>query len=471
MQTQSVNGALKSMPASASHFVRLITLQDPNTRVVLLGAGVLGLAAGVIGAFAVLRRRALVGDALAHAALPGICVAFLIAGDRNFAALLGGALVFGILGVLTISFLRAHTRIKEDAAIGIVLSTFFGLGIALSGMIQRMKTGSRAGLDTYLFGKAAAMIRQDVLFIGIVAVVVIIAVALLVKEFRMLCFDRDFAAAQGWPVLRLDVALMGLLCVTTVIGLPAVGVVLMSAMLIIPAAAARFWTDRLVTMLVLSGVFGAIGGFAGVAISTQLEDAPAGPLVVLAVAGIFLVSMLAAPRRGILADTLRRATMRRRMADQHLLRAMYEITERRHLSAQPAETQRGAGMQSMDARAPHAVSMPELLRWRAWPAPTLLSMLQRGLRMGWIARDKETYHLTDAGRVEAVRVVRAHRLWESFLIDQAAIAPDHVDRDADDIEHYLPPDIIAQLEQRLRRDGRLPEDIPASPHPTGGLPG
>src|SRR5688572_3108879 len=164
--------------------IRLITLQDANTRVVLLGIALLGLAAGVVGSFAVLRRRALVGDALAHASLPGVCMAYFVVGDRNFAAFLAGALVFGVLGVAAISLIRAYTRIKEDAALGIVLSSFFGLGIMLSDIIQRQPSGNRAGLDTFIMGKAAGMVRQDVMIIGGVAAAVLAATALLFKEFK-----------------------------------------------------------------------------------------------------------------------------------------------------------------------------------------------------------------------------------------------------------------------------------------------
>lgn len=425
--------------------IRLLTLRDENSRVVLMGAGLLGLASGVVGSMAVLRRRALLGDALAHAALPGLCVAYLLLGDKNVSAFLLGALVFGTLGVLVVTFLRHHTRVKEDAAIGLVLSTFFGLGIVLSRIIQNQPSGNRAGLDGFLYGKAAAMVRQDVLLIAAVAGIVLLVVAALYKEFRLLCFDRDFAGTQGWPVKRLDVGLMALLCVCTVIGLPAVGVVLMAALLIIPAAAARFWTERLSSMLVIAGLIGMLSALSGTAASALVTKLPAGPAVVLVATGCFVVSLLFAPRRGLIADALRRYRLSRRVGQQNVLRAIFELTE-----SDPS-----AGVwQSFD----------RLLRVRTWSSAALDHELKRAMGMGFVRADGDRYALTERGEAEAVRVVRAHRLWETFLITHADIAPDHVDRDADQIEHVLPADLIARLEDRLRLEGRLPSDMPSSPH-------
>ena len=429
-------------------FLRLILLQDANTRVVLLGAALLGMTSGVIGSFAVLRRRALLGDALAHAALPGICTAYFVVGDKSFVAFLIGALIFGTLGVLCVSFVRTHTRIKEDAAIGIVLSSFFGLGIVLSRIIQNQPAGNRAGLDTYIYGKAALMVNQDVAMIALVAAVILIVVALLFKEFELLCFDRDFAAAQGWPAMRLDILLMALLCVCTVIGLPAVGVVLMAALLIIAAAAARFWTERLSLMVALAGLIGLLSGLIGTAASAMAARFAAGPPVVLAAAGFFVFSMLFAPRRGALANWWRRRKLRQRIALQNVLRALYEIGEA------------VGGHQ-------RSVSFDQVLAARAWTAAGLTECLERADRAGLIRGRDDRYVLTEAGLREALRVVRAHRLWEIFLVEQAAIAPDHVDRDADQIEHVLPPELLARLEERLRQEGRLPAPIPQSPHPVG----
>src|SRR5207249_1041460 len=234
---------------------------DYNTLVVLAGVSVLGACAGLVGTFAVLRRRALTGDAVSHAALPGVCIAFLVAGERRLPILLFGAFLSGLLGAMTISALRRWTRVKEDAAVGIVLSVFVGAGFALSRIIQsRVTGGSKAGLNSYILGKTAGMILQDVYLISATAMLCLVLVVLLYKEFKLVSFDAGFARVQGWPAQPLDLLLMALLAATVVIGLPAVGAVLMAALLILPAATARLWTDRLGTMLLLAAGFGAATG-------------------------------------------------------------------------------------------------------------------------------------------------------------------------------------------------------------------
>lgn len=435
-----------------SELLRLISLQDDATRKVLLGCGLLGLSAGLVGAFAVLRRRALVGDAIAHASLPGVCLAYFVVGQKSFAAFLAGALVFGLLSVGCIVFIRAYTRVKEDAAIGIVLASFFGLGIVLSRIIQKSPSGSAAGIDGFLYGKAATMVWSDVRTLAIVAAVAVAAIALLQRPFRALAFDRGFTASIGWNVVVIDLALMTLLSICTVAGLPAVGVVLMAAMLIIPAVAARFWTDRLSTMLVLAGAFGFVSALVGGALSAQLPSPagssshgwPAGPLITLTAAACFAVSLLFAPKRGVLARAWSLYTLRRRTGVQHLLRELWESAEAStNPDAAPPPPVQGRRFRNSDIVAAH--------------------------RRGLVVTKPDGMALTPAGDVEAVRVVRAHRLWELFLITDAGIATDHVDRAADQIEHHLPPELLAELERQLAAEGRLPAVItaplPPSPHP------
>ena len=270
-----------------------------NALTVLAGTSLLGLACGSVGSFAVLRRRSLVGDALAHAALPGICTAYLAFGQRSFPLLFAWALLFGLLSVWCIWFIRRATHIKEDAAIAVVLSSFFGLGIALSRLIQNRPTGNRAGLDDFIFGKAASMVRQDVWVIASISLVTIIAITLLTKELKLLCFDREFAWAQGLPVRLLDIGLMTLICLCTVVGLPAVGVVLVSALLIFPGVTARLWTHKLETMVALGGAFGLVACFVGTILSAiapgpglTSKGLPTGPVIVLTCAALFAFSLV-----------------------------------------------------------------------------------------------------------------------------------------------------------------------------------
>lgn len=432
---------------------RLLTLQDGNTRVVLVGTCLLGIAAAVVGTFAVQRKRSLLGDAVAHAALPGICLAFFVVGDRNFAAFMLGALVMGAIAAAFVAFVKAATRVKEDAAIALAIGGFFGLGIVLSRMIQNEPSGNRAGLDSFIFGKAASMVAEDAQLIAIVAGVVISAIAVFYKEFKILCFDREFAASQGWPTFWLDLVLMGLVCICTVVGLPAVGVVLMVSLMVIPPVAARFWTNQLGTTVILAAVLGGFSGLAGTALSASIPAPasglsrgwPTGPLITLVAAALFIVSMLVAPKRGIIAGVIRHKLLQRRIARQNFLRRVYEALEPKlDLGATWTLSQ---------------IGVVDPLAQKVNAAQT-----RSACNDGLAVATSNGYRLTESGQIAASRIVRVHRLWELFLITQADIAPDHVDRDADQIEHVLSPEVLASLEAKLAESGREPLGIPTSPH-------
>lgn len=435
---------------------------------VLLGTAILGCVSGVIGSFAVLRRRALVGDLLSHAALPGICIAFWMAGERDYSRLMIGAFVSGLVGVALVSLITRWTRTKEDAAIGIVLSTFFGVGIVLTSIVTRLQgVGGTAGLERYTLGQAANLSESDVKLIAVVSVATLIAVAVLYKEFKMFSFDPEFAQSLGWPAFGLDLLMMGLLGIVAVVGVKAVGVLLVPALLITPGAAARFWTNRLETMLLLSAIFGTAAAAAGTLISAGVvtdwlgfdplafgyeqnlhKALPTGPVIVLSGTVIFLASMLFAPRRGVIARFVELVELRRRTARENLLRTMYEWTERQ-LDKRPE------------------VARDRLLDERAWTPRQLERLLRWGARQRFVEVSPRGARLTEEGLREAAGITRAHRLWELFLIQGANIASDHVDRDADAIEHLLPPEMIDDLEEMLARQGRLPRVpgyVPQSPH-------
>lgn len=292
--------------AFADRLHRLLTFQDYNTWVPLLAASILGFSAGVVGVFMVLRRRALIGDVIGHSALPGILIAFLIlerlapGSGRSSFPLLIGAFVSGLLGALAVTLIDRYSRIKSDAALAIVLTLFYGGGIVLLSVAQRLESGSQAGLKDYLIGKTASLVMEDVQWTAALSVGLLLMVGLLFKEWSLLCFDSEFAATQGRPVLFLDVLLIALVAVVAVVGMTSVGLVLVVALLIIPATAARFWTDDLRVLALLSGLFGAISGGTGVALSSLAPRIAAGPTIVLLAAAIFLVSLLLGRRRGVL---------------------------------------------------------------------------------------------------------------------------------------------------------------------------
>jgi len=284
---------------------------DYTLRTVALGSAILGLVSGALGTYAVLRGQSLIGDAISHAALPGIALAFLLTGSRMTLVLLLGALVAGWLATLAIMAVTKTSRITFDSALGLALSVFFGFGLLLLTYIQQTAGAQQAGLDTFLFGQAATLVGEDVWTMAGLGCIALLGMTLCWKEFKVLSFDPAFAQSIGLPVRVLDTLLMTLLVLAIVIGLQTVGVVLMSAMLVAPAAAARQWTDRLLVMVGLSMLFGMAAGVSGAIISSLVVNLPTGPTVVLCVSLIVGVSLFFAPRRGLLWRAWQQRQMKR----------------------------------------------------------------------------------------------------------------------------------------------------------------
>ena len=275
-------------------------LSDYTLRTVALGAAVLGLVSGSLGTFAVLRKQSLLGDAISHAALPGIALAFLVTGAKSSLALMLGAMAAGWIATLLVMGITSATRISYDSALGTVLSVFFGFGLVLLTMIQKMPDANQAGLDTFLFGQAAALVQEEVYIMCILGAIALIPILLLWKEFTVLAFDPEYGRTLGFPIRALDVLMTTLFVISIVIGLQTVGVVLMSAMIIAPAVAARQWTDRLGIMLTLGGLFGALSGISGAYLSSTIPRLPTGPTIVLCVSTLVFFSLLLAPNRGLI---------------------------------------------------------------------------------------------------------------------------------------------------------------------------
>jgi len=306
---------------------------DYTLRTVAGGSALLGLVAGALGAFAVLRRQSLLGDAVSHAALPGIVLAFMITGSKTPLVLVLGAALSGWAASLLVMLVVRSTRIKMDTALGLMLSTFFGLGMVLLSLIQRSAGAGMAGLDRFLFGQAATLVGEDLITMAGLGIGVLFVLVLLWKEFKLLSFDPAFAGALGFPVRTLNIMLTTLLVIAVVTGLQTVGVVLMSAMIVAPAAAARQWTDRLGVLVVLAGLFGAISGFVGAVLSSLVPRLPTGPTIILTITAITLASLLFAPDRGIIATRLRAGRQRQRVESDSILADLYRLAAQHDVPA------------------------------------------------------------------------------------------------------------------------------------------
>jgi manganese/zinc/iron transport system permease protein len=357
---------------------------DHTLRTVALGAAMLGVVSGSLGTYAVLRRQSLLGDAISHAALPGIALAFLFTGSRAPLVLTVGAALAGFVGTLAIMAVVRASRVKYDAALGIVLSVFFGAGLVVLTFVQKRPDAAQAGLDRYLFGQAAALLERDLMTMAALGGAALLVALAFWKELKVLSFDPDYGATLGLRVRALDVLLTALLVVAIVIGLQTVGVVLMSAMVVAPAAAARQWSDRLGPMMVLAALFAALAGVVGAVISSEAARMPTGPTIVLCLTAVVVLSLTAAPRRGLVWRAVRdrRRAARLRvgavLADLHALANQHgDSIEHGHSAAVLRVMRPGAGVD------------------------TSLAELER---RGWARRlDGDQWALTDAGHDEAER--------------------------------------------------------------------
>jgi manganese/zinc/iron transport system permease protein len=407
-----------------------LSFADPNVRYVTLGALLITASSALVGSFSFLNKKSLTGDAIAHAVLPGVCLGFILSGTKNPLYLIAGAFVTGWLSVQVIQLIVTRSRIKEDTAIGIVLSVFFGIGILLLTIIQKSGNASQSGLDHFLFGKAAALVGKDLIAFSVVAIVLVATVLLFFKEFKLVVFDRNYAQALGLPVKRIELILTSMVVLAVVIGIQTVGVVLMAAVLITPAAAAKFWTDSIKTMLVLAFVIGALCGVIGAYISYTAPSMPTGPWIVITVSTFTLLSFLLAPKKGIINKLLKQRRFQQTIQDENVLKAIYQLGEENN--------------EFFVHRYPD-----EIIRRRKIERERLLISLKRLLREGYIERTGNQWALTQEGKSRAQRIVKIHRLWELYLTTHVNIAPDHVHDEAETIEHFLTPELEAELEQVL----------------------
>jgi manganese/zinc/iron transport system permease protein len=377
---------------------------------VAIGAALLGFAAGACGTFMFLRKRALVSDALAHATLPGVGLAFIVmvafGGDgRNLVGLMAGSAITAGLGVFVVEWIVRRTRLAEDAAIGAVLSVFFGLGVVFLTVIQTMSSGRQAGLESFLLGSTAGMLFQDAVVIALGGALAVALTWLMRRPMTLVAFDSDYAAASGYNVRLIDIAIMGLVLAITVIGLKLVGLILIVALLIIPPVTARFWTERAGDMIWIAGLIGGASAYVGAAISASAPNLPTGPIIVLVCAAALLVSLLLAPRRGVLAAALR----------------FYRFQRRVHLRQ---------GLLALARQEPIHDRMT-------------LSVLRKA---GLIRRDGVP---TEAGRAQAAKALLDEQRWAIIRSLYADTARSGRYDGVTPIESVLTPDEIAEIDRRL----------------------
>jgi manganese/zinc/iron transport system permease protein len=411
--------------------IEFFSFQDANVVYVVLGTVLLAAASAIVGSFSFLKKKSLAGDAVAHAVLPGICLAFMISGNKNPVALIIGSFITGWLSLFCIDIITSKTKLKEDTAIGLVLSVFFGVGILLLTAIQHSGNAQQAGLEGFIFGKAAALVGDDIVIFASLAIILVLTVLLFFKELTLIAFDTAFAKAIGFPVRKLELLLTTLTVMAVVVGIQAVGVVLMAAMLITPAAAARFWTDKLKVMIFLAALLGGISAVGGSLVSYMYVNMPTGAWIVLILSLLAVASFLFAPQKGMIARWIKQKKHKKRFLEENILKTLY------HLGEANKDFFRN-------------YTLAEMQNKRFFAPTTLENALKSLQKQGYIQKTLQTWKLSTEGFERGRRVTKLHRLWEVYLTEYLQIAPDHVHEDAETMEHIITPELEQTLEKWLK---------------------
>jgi manganese/zinc/iron transport system permease protein len=420
-------------------FIDFFTFSYPNIKYVVLGTILLSVTSAVVGCFTFLRKKALVGDVISHSVLPGICLSFIISGTKDPFLLIIGAFVTGWISMTLMDYLINNSKIKEDTATGLILSVFFGIGILLLTFIQHSGNAAQTGLDSFLFGKAAALIGKDLIAFSLVGLIVLIIIVLFYKEFKLVAFNKDFALTIGINVKMTEILLSTITVLAVVTGIQAVGVVLMAAMLITPAAAARFWTNRLGIMILISSAFAVFSGITGAFISFVQPSMPTGPWMVMVLSILAIVSFFVAPRKGIISKVWRQNATKNRLLEENILKAFYALGE-------------------IDGNSMKARTEEELLKKRDFTYNQLKKGLQRLYLQRYITKENGNWKLKNQGYLKGKRIQRLHRMWELYLTEYLRIAPDHVHEDAESIEHIITPELETKLEAVLQYPEKDPHE-------------
>ncbi|WP_164985239.1 metal ABC transporter permease [Ammoniphilus sp. CFH 90114] len=422
---------------------------NPNASWVITGCLLLGLSSGVLGCFALFKKYSLMGDAVAHAALPGICLAYMLYGTKSIGLFMIGASLAGLLGALCIGQISAHTKIKPDTAMAVILTGFFGIGIVLLTKISQSGNASQSGLDAFLFGKAASLVGIDVQVISVVAFILLAVTFFLFKELKLLCFDPQFGKGIGLPMGALNTLLMLMIVLAVVIGLQAVGVVLMAAMLIIPSVAARYWTEKLNYMVILSGTFGALSGILGTILSALTPNLPTGPVIVLAATFMFFLSLLFAPERGLLAKLLRHLKLRKKIVLENILQSLYDLSEKDYVKGKSPHT--GYTIAQMKHLRPHHQTDIE---------KGLHDLRKQGLVVNTTESSKNNWSLSERGLQVAYSITLNDRLYEMLLMNQAQYGSIQVDQEKGRIQDQVSEQTLHELQGLLSDYNRKPQLIP-----------
>ena len=400
--------------------------------VVSIGAGIICFAAGIVGTFSYLRKRALIGDVVSHAVLPGVAISFMLTGVKNPLYFLIGATTSGILSIWLVDFIQSKSKLKPDTILALTLSVFFGIGIVLLTKIQHSGDAAQSGLDSFLFGKAASMTMHDVIIFSIIALINTICIVVFLRAFSIISFDEEYAKSIGFNVKVIKSFLALLTVITVAIGIQSVGIVLMAALLITPASGARFLTNSVKKMLVYAGIFALFSGFSGVIISSSGKAMPTGPWIVVVLSIFTIIAIFFGKEKGVIARMRTRKSNNIKINNENTLKTIYKLSKEGNDS----------------------IPLDQLINNQS--TTQFKPILKRLEKNQILIRVNESVILTEKGKLAAREVIRKHRLWEIYLSKYFNLDPDHLHDDAEGIEHIITPEIEKHLITLLNRPEKDP---------------
>ncbi len=416
---------------------------DPVLRAPTIGSMLMGLAAGLIGVVVYLRKESLLGETLSHAAFPGAIAGIFVASFLGFTEdittlfMLLGAGITAFASIYLVNWLQVKVRVPSDAALCFVLAATFGVGITAASQMQFTHAAEYRRMLSLLYGQTATMTDFHIALYGILATSIIVILALLHKEVKIVAFDRNYAFSLGIPVKAIESIFFFLVVLAVIIGIRTVGVVLMSAMLIAPAVSARQFTNRLSTVFLLAGLFGICAGFIGNYLSLTLTHSfssattrvsiPTGPTIVLTAATLCLFALICAPERGLASRAWRIMLFRYRCLCENILKCIWRLSPEDGTLTQ------------------------ELVKYFN-TSPSLVRLALHSLkRQGWIQNiSHQVWRLTPDGKIKAEKIVRLHRLWEVYLADYLGVGAEKVHRNAEEMEHIITPELEEALTKLLK---------------------
>lgn len=415
---------------------------DPVLRAPTIGCMLMCMAAALVGVIVFLKKQSLLGESLSHAAYPGVIIGVIIAGSMEIGdshelpiaiLVMGGALVTSLIGMWAIGFLQYRMGVRSDSALCFILAAFFGMGLTLASHVQFAYSSLYRQSQVYLYGQAATMTDAHMWIYGALALMIVVVILLFYKEIRGITFDPDYIRSIGVNKRVVDTTIFILIVLAVVVGIRSVGVVLMSAMLIAPAAAARQYSDKLYRIFILSAFFGLLSGFLGNYLSVEVSlwlaskyprerlALPTGPMIVIVASLICILSLLFAPKRGLLLRMGRIIRFRYQCICENLLKAMWRHGPELGIPFETLAKHQSASF------------------WYLWLAIYSLKY------QGWVKEENGNYYLTSEGIAWGARIVRLHRLWEVYLVDYLGIGAERVHRSAEEMEHIITPELEAEL--------------------------